>query len=79
MVGVGPHDALELERLEVALGVFLEMQQDLGAARHALAACSSLAGASSKPAPPDEVHTQASVEPARRLVTSMRSATMKAA
>ena len=36
VVGVGPHQALELERLEVALGVFLEMQPDLGAARHAL-------------------------------------------
>ena len=35
MVGVGPHQALELERLEVALGVLLEMQHDLGAARHA--------------------------------------------
>ena len=36
VVGVGPHQALELERLEIALGVFLEMQPDLGAARHAL-------------------------------------------
>ena len=42
------------------------------------AACSSLAGATSKPAPPAERHTQASDEPARRLITSMRSATMKA-
>ena len=33
------------------------------------AACSGLAGLMSKPAPPSEAHTQASDEPARRLVT----------
>ena len=42
------------------------------------AACSGLAGAISKPAPPSERQTQVSADPARRLVTSMRSATMKA-
>ena len=42
------------------------------------AACSSLVGAISKPALPEEVQTQASGDPARRLKTSMRSATMKA-
>ena len=41
-------------------------------------ACSALAGAISKPAPPDDVHTQLSDAPARVLVTAMRSATMKA-
>jgi hypothetical protein len=41
-------------------------------------ACSSVARATSKPAPPDDVHTQVSDAPARVLVTVMRSATMKA-
>src|SRR5258708_34234257 len=40
-------------------------------------ASSSLAGATSKPEPPDDDQVQASLEPARRLGTTMRSATMK--
>ena len=42
-------------------------------------ASSSLAGAISKPLPPEDYHVQTSLLPARRLVTTMRSATMKAA
>ena len=78
MVRIGRDDAADLVRLEIFLRVVLQMQHDLGAARHARAPASSLAGAISKPAPPVERHTQASADPARRLVTSMRSATMKA-
>ena len=36
------------------------------------------AGATSNPAPPEEVQVQTSSPPARRLITTMRSATMKA-
>ena len=43
------------------------------------AASSSLAGAISNPLPPEDDQTQTSSEPARRLVTTMRSATMNAA
>jgi hypothetical protein len=53
------------------------MQHDLGAARDARGA-SSLAGAISNPLPPDDDQVHTSIEPARRLVTTMRSATMKA-
>ena len=42
-------------------------------------AASSLAGAISKPLPPEDDQVQTSSVPARRLVTTMRSATMKAA
>ena len=42
------------------------------------AASSSVAGSISNPALPDERQTQASLAPARRLITSIRSATMKA-
>ena len=35
VVGIGPHDALQLVGLEVARRVFLEVQHDLRAARHA--------------------------------------------
>ncbi len=34
VIGIGLHHALELERLEIALGVILQVQDDLGAARH---------------------------------------------
>ena len=43
------------------------------------AASSSLAGAISNPLPPEDDQTKTSSEPARRLVTTMRSATMNAA
>ena len=69
VVGVGAHDALDLVRLEVLLRVRLDVQDDLGAARHALGR-SSVAGATSKPAPPEERHTHASLAaglPARHL------------
>ena len=78
VVGVGADDALDLERLEIALGV---RSSDAGRSRCRAGRARPaprVAGAISKPAPPDELHTQASLEPARRLITSMRSATMKA-
>ena len=43
------------------------------------AASSSPAGAISNPLPPEDDQTKTSSEPARRLVTTMRSATMNAA
>ena len=63
VVRVGAHDALDRMRLEVALLASAFRCRTTAVPRRTRSACSAVAGATSKPAPPDERHTQASLAP----------------
>jgi hypothetical protein len=76
VIGIGANDALDLEGRYFTASAF--RYRTMSVPREGTGALSVPAGAISKPEPPDDDQVQASCAPARRLVTTMRSATMKA-